>query len=134
MIVVLDTNILISAALRGGLPERALLHCAQKQPLSWHISPEILDEYHEVLHRPKFHFPAQKLAYWRNLITRSTILIENVSPLDFPRDRKDAKFLALARSVSADYLITGDADFADLPAELLLHTRIVSASEFCAII
>jgi antitoxin (DNA-binding transcriptional repressor) of toxin-antitoxin stability system len=61
----------------------------------------------------------------------SDFLIEPVPPLDFPRDRKDAKFLALARAVSADYLVTGDADFTDAPAELLPHTRIVSASEFC---
>ncbi len=131
MIAVLDTNILISAALRGGSPERALLHCAESRPLSWHISSEILGEYHEVLHRPKFSFPAPKLAYWLDLIDRSTILIENVPSVDFPRDRKDAKFLALAHAVSADYLITGDGDFTDVPAQLLPRTRIVSASRFC---
>jgi putative PIN family toxin of toxin-antitoxin system len=132
VIVVLDTNILISAALRSGFPERALLHCAQTESLSWYISLEILGEYHEVLHRPKFSFPAPKLAYWRNLIARSTILMEDIPPLDFPRDRKDAKFLALARATSADYLITGDTDVTDVPPDLLPHTRILSASQFCA--
>ena len=132
MKIVLDTNSLISSALRGGFPERALLYCAEKLPLWWYISPEILGEYHEVLHRRKFSFPAPKLAYWVNLIARSTMLMDNIPPLDFPRDRKDAKFLALAHAISADYLITGDGDFADAPAEFLPHTRIVSASQFCA--
>ncbi len=84
MIVVIDTNILISAALRGGFPARAVLYCAANQPFSWYISTEILGEYHEVLHRPKFSFPAPKLEYWVNLIARSTILIDHIPAARLP--------------------------------------------------
>jgi predicted nucleic acid-binding protein len=31
--------------------------------------------------------------------------------VDFPRDRKDAKFLACALAAKASYFITGDKDF-----------------------
>ncbi|WP_425526009.1 putative toxin-antitoxin system toxin component, PIN family [Halotia branconii] len=39
-----------------------------------------------------------------------TLIDVNVD-IDFPRDRKDAKFLACAMAGDADFLITGDSDF-----------------------
>ncbi len=51
--------------------------------------------------------------------------------IDFPRDRKDAKFLACAISSGADYLITGDKDFEDVPD--LGVTKIVTVSQFLEI-
>jgi hypothetical protein len=46
--------------------------------------------------------------------------------VDFPRDRKDAKFLACAIAAGADFFITGDADFNE--AQTLLNTTIISLS------
>jgi uncharacterized protein len=48
--------------------------------------------------------------------------------VDFPRDRKDAKFLACALAGNADFLITGDRDFSEV--ETLGNTKIVSVSGF----
>ena len=48
--------------------------------------------------------------------------------MDFPRDRKDAKFLACALADKADFLITGDRDFTEV--ETLGNTEIVSVSCF----
>jgi predicted nucleic acid-binding protein len=48
--------------------------------------------------------------------------------VDFPRDRKDAKFLACALAGNADFLITGDRDFTEV--ETLGNTKIVSVSGF----
>ncbi|MDP3185965.1 MAG: putative toxin-antitoxin system toxin component, PIN family, partial [Anaerolineales bacterium] len=46
----------------------------------------------------------------------------------FPRDQKDAKFLACALSAEADYLITGDKDFDD--AHKTGVTTVISVSAF----
>ena len=48
--------------------------------------------------------------------------------INFPRDPKDAKFLALAIASQADFLITGDKDFDELKE--IGKTVIVSVSFF----
>jgi predicted nucleic acid-binding protein len=55
-------------------------------------------------------------------------LIEVDLTVDFPRDRKDAPFLACAIIASADYLITGDQDFSE--AKKLMETKIISVYDF----
>jgi len=57
--------------------------------------------------------------------------MSNVS-INFPRDQKDAKFLALCISSQANYFITGDKDFEDI-IDLEL-TQIISASKFLELI
>ena len=54
MNVLIDTNVLLSAALRDKLPERVVLHVAGHDEFRWLVTPEILTEYTEVLRRPKF--------------------------------------------------------------------------------
>jgi predicted nucleic acid-binding protein len=54
---------------------------------------------------------------------RLTYIDLNVE-IDFPRDRKDAKFLACAMAGDADFLITGDSDFSQ--AQNLVNTTIIS--------
>lgn len=48
--------------------------------------------------------------------------------IEFPRDRNDAIFLECALSTDANFLITGDKDFAD--AQRLINTTIISVSQF----
>jgi uncharacterized protein len=48
--------------------------------------------------------------------------------IDFPRDRKDSKFLACAITADADYLITGDTDFRE--AQKIVKTTIISVFLF----
>jgi predicted nucleic acid-binding protein len=53
-------------------------------------------------------------------------------PVSFPRDVKDAKFLACALAAAADFLITGDRDFTE--ARKIGHTKIISVSQFDALV
>ncbi len=52
MNVLIDTNVLLSAALRDKQPERVVLHVATRDDCKWLVTPEILAEYTEVLRRP----------------------------------------------------------------------------------
>jgi uncharacterized protein len=132
MNLVLDTNVALSAVYRGGLPLRVLQYCLETESAFLHLSEEILDEYRDVFSRSKFLLSELTVTFWIERITRVAIFHQGtIPPLDFPRDRKDAKFLALALFVDADYLITGDGDFSDVPEGMLPETRIVSALEFC---
>ena len=68
------------------------------------------------------------LSKWETLLQRDTQLISVDEQVDFPRDQKDAKFLACAITADADYMITGDAEFGE--ARKLVNTTILSISLF----
>jgi len=129
MNVLIDTNILLSAALRDRLPERVVLYVAGRDDIRWLVTPEILAEYTDVLRRPKFGLEEQTLKRWAELLDMRTVNVGSPPTVpDFPRDPKDAPFLAAALAAHADFLITGDKDL--LQANNIISTRIVTVAEF----
>jgi putative PIN family toxin of toxin-antitoxin system len=65
---------------------------------------------------------------WRSIFERSVKVVDVSLDVDFPRDQKDAKFLACALSAEVDYLITGDKDFEE--SHKAGVTTVISVSEF----
>ena len=128
MRIVIDTNVLVSAAVTGRNPEAVILFIVESLDCEWVVSAEILREYKEVLSRSRLRLTESQKERWFNILDRATILIEVNVEVDFPRDRKDAKFLACAVAGEADFLITGDRDFTE--AENLTNTTIISVSLF----
>ncbi len=128
MKVVIDTNVLISAALRDRTPEEVILFVAGRREFSWIVSPDILLEYRSVLRRPRFALPDTLIARWDILLNTLTTQIEVEDLPDFPRDPKDAPFIACALAGSADFLVTGDKDFEE--AQKLMDTTIISVGAF----
>jgi putative PIN family toxin of toxin-antitoxin system len=128
MKVVIDTNVLVSAALKDRIPEEVILFIAAHGDMQWIVSPEILAEYKEVLSRSKFGLPQEIRRKWFDLLDTFTTVIEVNTTIDFPHDRQDAKFLACALAVQADFFVTGDRDFSQ--AQKLVNTMIISASLF----
>jgi uncharacterized protein len=128
MRIVVDTNILVSAILRGRMPKIAIQSIIDRPDWKWLVSLEILAEYKDVLLRPKFKLSQEVIAEWWEIFDTVTQSIEVEVEVDFPRDRKDAKFLACALAGNADFLITGDRDFTEV--ETLSNTKIVSVSGF----
>jgi putative PIN family toxin of toxin-antitoxin system len=129
MKVLVDTNVLLSAALRNRLPERVLLHVAASDDFRWLATPEILAEYVEVLRRDKFGLTEVTLEHWANLLQMRTVNVGSppATPVSFP-DPKDAPFLAAVLATDADFLITGDKKL--LKAKDVVATRIVTVAEF----
>lgn len=128
MRVIIDTNILVSAAVADGKPETVINFIISHTDYDWIVSEEILEEYKEVLQRKKLKLSETKKAEWLTLIENSTQLIEVNVTVDFTRDSKDAKFIALARVSKADFLLTGDRDFEEMIE--LEKTVIISVSLF----
>lgn len=129
MKIVLDTNVLLSAAWRNRLPERVVLHIATNPQCEWIVTAPILAEYISVMKRPKFNLPDGLLQRWTDLLHMRTILIP--LPQIIPpamRDPADAIFLAAAVASGADFLVTGDNDL--LTANLSITTRIISVNDF----
>ena len=129
MKVVIDTNVLLSAALRDKLPERVVFYVAGRDDFRWLVTPQIMAEYTNVLGRPKFGLDQQALDHWTELLAMRTVSVGSPPEVpDFPRDPKDAPFLAAALATHADFLITGDKDL--LEAKDIVATRIVTVAEF----
>jgi len=128
MKVVIDTNILVSAAIRDGIPEIVIQFIVDRPEFEWIISQEIMTEYTEVLQRRKLKLTEEVQQEWIDLLQTVTKLIEVNIEVDFPRDRKDAKFLACAIAANADFLMTGARDFEDV--QILENTTILSIRDF----
>src|SRR5436853_321216 len=111
MKIVLDTNILLSAAWRDRLPEIVVLYVATDPNCEWIVTAPIVSEYISVLQRPKFHLSGELLQRWSDLIEMRTIVIPTPD-VATPRlrDPADAIFLAAAIASEVDFLITGDYD------------------------
>lgn len=131
MKIIVDTNILVSAIICDNIPEKVILWIISQPIIEWIASDEIMQEYQGVLQRKKFKLSDETIQKWLRLLNKEITVIESEINIDFPRDRKDAKFLECAIASGADILITGDKDFSE--AQALIETRIMSVSQFNAV-
>ena len=128
MKVVIDTNVLVSAVLRDRDPEAVILFVLEQDDFTWVVSDAILNEYRNVLARKRLGISDLIQQRWLKLIGPLTSIVSVDQTISFPRDPKDAKFLACALSARAEFLITGDRDFSE--ARRLVSTKILSISQF----
>lgn len=109
--LVLDTNILVSAALRNGsVPHRSLLKARMEAKLL--ASDETLLEFRSVLLRNKFDRDVARVLCMGLVeeYARLCTLVPIPAPIRVCRDPRDDKFLEVAVHGRADAIITGDAD------------------------
>lgn len=108
MRVALDTNVLLSAILFGGVPRR-LLQAVIDGRLRLVTSRHLLDEFEEILEE-KFGFSRAAAVETRSELE---VLEEIVEPVDVPkvcRDPDDDQVLAAAHDGAAEVIVTGDRD------------------------
>jgi uncharacterized protein len=113
--VVADSNILISALLRGGNPlER--LELARTGQIELTVSDDILKETSPVL-RDKFGVLYADVAEYLQQITDFAIYVTPTEKLDaVPGDATDNKVLEAGDAANADTVVTGDAHLLSLGA------------------
>ncbi len=107
--LVIDTNIIVSAALKPDGLQRTVLLLAITKPARLYVSDAILDEYRDVLARPELKIRRGLRQQLLQLIRSHSHLIRTVRPLVVSVDPGDDKFLECADAARADYLITGNA-------------------------
>lgn len=107
-LIVLDTNVVVSAAIqRLGAPAKIVMDWVLEGLIQIATCPSIAAEYREVVRRPRFRRWGLPPLWLESLIDESLQLPE---PAPWPYrldDPKDARFLALARSAGA-WLVTGN--------------------------
>ena len=92
------------------------------------MSKDILDEYQNVLARPKFGLPPDLRERWQQALTQLTTLVEVRLSVHWSRDQKDARFVACALAADVNYLLTGDKDLTQ--AKMIGNTTILSVGMF----
>jgi putative PIN family toxin of toxin-antitoxin system len=129
-LVVLDTNVLVSAAMNSaGDPHRLVMDWVLGNRVHAVTCPEIVAEYRDVFARPKFArygFPPQWMEY---LIDRSLQLPD---PPPWPHslpDPGDAPFLALGQTSGA-WLVTGNLKH--FPARARHRATVLSPVDYLA--
>ena len=117
MLVVVDTNVMISALARQS-PIAPLFRAIAKGDLRLSITSAIVLEYEEIAAErggPAF---AAKVMHWLSLVSASWDTIEHVHPSYQFRvisaDPDDNKFVDCAITANADFIITCDTDYAPL--------------------
>jgi putative PIN family toxin of toxin-antitoxin system len=130
---VFDTNTLVSAVLfEYSTPGQAFRRALKRGEIL--VSPSTLEELVEVLQREKFdrYVTAAEREEFLDAFVGRAMFIEPTEELRICRDAKDDKFLELAVSGGATYLISGDNDLRSLSP--FRGIAIVTAAEFLVVI
>lgn len=106
--LVIDTNVLVSAALKPASLQRTTFLLAITKPARLYVSQPILDEYAEVLARPELRIRKGLRLQLLQLIKNHSHLVAPSHTLEITSDPDDNIFLECADTARADYLITGN--------------------------
>ncbi|NVO07487.1 MAG: putative toxin-antitoxin system toxin component, PIN family [Rhodoferax sp.] len=115
--LVIDTNVLISAALSSqGAPAAVVRMALAQHRLVF--SQATFDELRTRLYRPKFdrYISLENRERLLHDFNASADWVEIAEPAHYCRDREDDKFIETARVAKAHFLITGDKDLLEAGA------------------
>jgi putative PIN family toxin of toxin-antitoxin system len=129
--LVLDTNIVVSAALKPGGLQRTVLLLAITKPARPYVSAPILSEYRTVLARPELLIRKGLRIQLLQLVRNRAHLVSPSQSLQITADPADNIFLECADAARADYLVTGNQRH--FP-QFWKKTKIISSRQFIDII
>jgi len=129
--LVIDTNILVSAALKPDGLQRTVLLLAITKPARLYVTDAILTEYREVLARPELRIRKGLRLQLLQLIKNHAQVVKPTRPLQVAKDSGDDKFLECADAARADYLVTGNQRH--FP-KFWKKTKVITSREFIGIV
>lgn len=109
MRIVLDTNVLISALIKKGKPERLFTKLVRKEA-ELVLSHGVLNEFLGVIHQPKFarYVDEVKIGSFMALVQRTFRPIKVTSSFNLTPDLGDNLILSTAFDGKVDYIVSGD--------------------------
>lgn len=129
--LVLDTNIVVSAALKPLGLQRTVFLLAITKPARLYLSPPIFAEYRAVLSRPELHIRRGLRQQFLQLLENRVHFVAPTSSLQVTPDPADNIFLECAEAARADYMVTGNQRH--FP-RFWKKTKIISSREFLSIV
>jgi uncharacterized protein len=129
--LVVDTNIVVSAALKPEGLQRTVLLLAMTKPARLYVSDAILSEYREVLWRPELRIRKGLRRQLLQLMRNHSQLLIPPRLLRVTKDPDDDKFLECADAARADYLVTGNQRH--FP-KFWKKTKVITPREFISVV
>ena len=128
MIVVLDTNVIVSGILRPYSKAASILRLVASGAITLAYDLRIFSEYRDVLSRPKFPFAKEDVDAFLDQVEKEGVLV-SVIPLKFRLpDPEDEPFLEVALAGKATAIVTGNKRH--FPKKEYAGTKILSPAEF----
>jgi putative PIN family toxin of toxin-antitoxin system len=128
--LVLDTNILVSAALKPDGLQRTVFLLSTIKPARLYVTNSILSEYRDVLSRPELRIRKGVQQQFLQLIKTHAHLVTPSHQLHVASDPDDNIFLECA-DAQADYLVTGNQRH--FP-KFWKKTKIITSREFITMV
>lgn len=125
--IVVDTNIVVSAALKPDGLQRTVLLLAITKPARLYVSNGVLAEYRVVLSCSEFQIRKGLRQQLPDLIRKRAHLVNPVRTVQAANDPADNIFIECADAARADYLVTGNVRH--FP-RYWKNTKIVTSREF----
>lgn len=129
--IILDTNVIISALIQKSYPHLILYHYFLENKVKTCLSEELLQEYYDVINRPKF-------SKYPHFLTKAELLLielekksdwfHPIHKVDLLIDKDDNKILELAETSQASFIITGNTNHFTFDQHKT--TRIVSPKDY----
>ncbi|KKU87604.1 putative toxin-antitoxin system toxin component, PIN family [Candidatus Gottesmanbacteria bacterium RIFCSPLOWO2_01_FULL_48_11] len=124
--IVIDTNIIVSSIVYGGIPKR-VVSLVIDEVVEGITSPVLQAELIDVLSK-KFLFSIQKLTQAETLIDESFTTVQPTHTISILEDDDDNRVLEAAITGHCDYIVTGDQDLLQLKNYKGIY--IVTAKQF----
>jgi uncharacterized protein len=125
--LVIDTNVLVSAALKPDGLQRTIFLLAITKPARLYVSRPILEEYADVLSRPELGIRKGLRQQFLQLVKNHSHVVVPSRRLEVTNDPDDNMFIECADAARADYLVTGNQKH--FPP-FWKSTKIITAREF----
>jgi len=129
--LVIDTNIVVSAALKPDGLQRTVLLLAITKPARLYVSDAIIAEYREVLARPELKIRKGLRQQVLQLLRNHSQTVTPSRPLQITPDPDDNIFLECADAARVDYLVTGNPRH--FP-KFWKKTKVITSREFLGIV
>ena len=127
--VVVDTNVLVSALLFGGIPAQ-LIPLWQRGKIKPLASKEIIDEYLRVFTYPRFKLTEEDVNFllYHEILPHFEVIDVESGPRIIKRDPEDDKFIRCALAGKAKFIISGDHHL--LASKTYQKIKILSPADF----
>jgi uncharacterized protein len=132
MMIVLDTNVIVSGILKPHSKSAAILRLIAGGSIRLAYDLRLLSEYRDVLLRPAFNFTLKEVDSFLAQVEEEGLLVSGKPLKVHLPDPDDEPFLELALSANARAIVTGNRRH--FPRERCAGMEILSPSEFLDIL
>ena len=122
MLILLDSNVYVSAALTPRGPGDRIVAAAEAGVVDLVASPRLLRELAAVLSRPRFraHLSLSEVGLFVDRMEALAVVVPDPAPAGrWVRDPTDDYLVELARAAGADLLVSGDKDLLAVDPEVV---------------